>query len=386
MKRIIYVLMLSMFAMLIHASWTAAEEGLNIESEAAVLLEGNSGQVLYQKNGDQQMYPASLTKIATAIFVIENFNLEDTVTVSEEAVETIGTKVYLEAGEQVSLKKLVQGMLINSGNDAAAAIAEHVSGSIKNFSVELNKYLKGTVGVENTHFTNPHGLFDEEHYTTAIDLAKITQYALQNDTFKEIFGTKQLEWDGKSWDTTLLTHHLMLKGEIPYEEVTGGKTGFVNESGYTLATSAENEAVDLIVITLNGNNEYVAYEDTGALLDYGLNEFFNQTIQQGTEYITEEKKYTLPEDVVYTVQKDQSVTKKVNDEGMLQIVNEEGTSITSAALKPVEEQSEKNPVSKEKRSHTDISPFYNAIAFLSVFFVFMILAIVYLKKKSHIHS
>ena len=101
---------------------------------------------------------------------------------------------------------------MNSGNDAAAAIAIHLDGTIENFSVNINEYLRNVVGVHHTHLTNPHGLFDENHYTTAHDLAVITNYAMKNDTFKKIFGTKELLWDGQSWDTTLITHHLLLKG------------------------------------------------------------------------------------------------------------------------------------------------------------------------------
>lgn len=231
------------------------QDQLMIKSEAAVVMDAQTGAVLYGKNADEKMYPASLTKIATAIYAIENGDLQDKVTISKNVVNTDGTKVYLEEGEVVTLHHLLQGMLINSGNDAAVAIAEHLNGSDEQFSNSLNKYLKEKIGVTNTHFTNPNGLFDENHYTTAEDLAKITNYAMKNNVFKEIFGTKELQWDGLSWDTTLITHHQMLKGEIPYPGITGGKTGYVDESKQTLATTADNGQMKLTAIVLKADNK-----------------------------------------------------------------------------------------------------------------------------------
>ncbi|WP_188456956.1 D-alanyl-D-alanine carboxypeptidase family protein [Virgibacillus oceani] len=230
-------------------------------SKSAIMIDSKTGRVLYQKNASAQMYPASLTKIATAIYAIETGDLDDTVTVSKKARNTAGTRVYLNEGEQVTLKKLLQGMLINSGNDAGVAIAENLSGNINQFSLDINGYLKNVIGVQNTHFENPHGLFNPNHVTTAEDLAKITQYAMKNETFRNIFGTKKLKWNGDAWDTTLITHHKLMR-QIPYEGITGGKTGFVPQSGFTLATTAERGDLSLIVITLNSYLESAAYNDT----------------------------------------------------------------------------------------------------------------------------
>lgn len=155
-----------------------------LESEAAIMIDSKTGAVLYEKNANKQMYPASLTKIATAIYAIEIGELDDVVTVSEKARSIEGTGVYLEEGEQVTLKKLLQGLLINSGNDAGIAIAEHLSGSVQQFSSDINIYLKIVIGVNNINFENPHGLFGPEHVTTPEDLAKITQYAIRNETFR----------------------------------------------------------------------------------------------------------------------------------------------------------------------------------------------------------
>lgn len=198
------------------------------------------------------MYPASITKILTAIIAIEGSNLNDTVTVSKKAREVDGTRVYLEEGEQVPLKKLLQGLLINSGNDAAIAIAEHVSGNVTDFSKVMNRTAKEKIGVRNSNFINPHGLFDPNHQTTAYDMAKITQYAMKNKTFREIVGTKELRWNGEGWKTTLYNHNKLL---WRYEGVNGGKNGYVDESGSTLVTSAKRGSTELIAVTLKAHHQ-----------------------------------------------------------------------------------------------------------------------------------
>lgn len=239
-----------------------------ISSEAAVLLDSKSGKVLYEKNSMKEMYPASLTKISTAIYALEKGDVDELVTVSKNAYQVDGTKVYLEEGEKVPLKRLIQGLIINSGNDAAVAIAEHLEGSVTDFSSQLNQYLTA-LGMQHTNFSNPHGLFDPSHTTTARDIAAMTHYAMQNEEFREIFATRELKWAGKTWNTTLYTHHKLMR-ELPYDGVTGGKTGFVDESGHTLVTTAERGGVSLIVVVLNGSTQEAIYKDTTVLLDYGF--------------------------------------------------------------------------------------------------------------------
>lgn len=307
----------------------------DIVSEAAIIIDSETGTILYEKSANEQMYPASLTKIATAIYAIENGNLNDIVTVSKKARSTGGTKVYLEEGERVTLEKLIQGLLINSGNDAGVAIAEHLSGSIEGFSNDLNEFLINKIGVKNTQFENPHGLFDPEHVTTAKDLAKITQYAIKNKTFREIFGTKEMEWKGESWDTTLYTHHKLMR-EIPYDGITGGKTGFVPQSGFTLATTAERGNMSLIVITLNSYNQEGSYSDTINLLDYGFNNFETSTIGEGSIFTVDNKKYKTSSKIIYTHSINEQVSRNVNNNGELEIINENGDVISSYPLNKVE--------------------------------------------------
>ncbi|WP_404328351.1 D-alanyl-D-alanine carboxypeptidase family protein [Mesobacillus maritimus] len=293
------------------------EEKLEIECEAFIIMEEGSGRVLYEKNADKRMYPASLTKVATAIYAIENGNLDGIATVSERARHADGTRVYLEEGEQVPLRKLVQGLLINSGNDAGIAIAEHMEGSVEEFAIHLNQYLK-EIGLHDTNFKNPHGLFDPEHVTTAKDLAKVTQYAMKNAEFRYIFGTEELKWDGAAWDTTLFTHHKLMRGR-PYEGVTGGKTGYVDESGNTLITTAKREDLSLIVVVLKGPSSNKAYADTVELLDYAFDEFKLIDIPMGKEYKQNEHTYVTKERYTFPISHDEVYKENITADGNLEI-------------------------------------------------------------------
>ncbi|CAM4004877.1 D-alanyl-D-alanine carboxypeptidase family protein [Mesobacillus thioparans] len=326
------VLLISMYSF---SSFVHAEEGVpDLTSDAAILMDTQSGAILFGKNEEKRMYPASLTKIATAIYAIETANLNDQVVVSEKVNEIEGTRVYLNPGEQVTLKKLIQGMLINSGNDAALAIAIHLDGTMENYSKSINEYLENEVGVKDTHFVNPHGLFDENHYTTAKDLALILNYAMKNENFREIFGTKELKWEGESWSTKLLSHHRMLKGEIPYEGVTGGKTGFVDQSKQTLATTAENGQLKLTAILLKSEFKRQIYKDTIKLFDYGFAGFKSAQIRKGETFTSGELKYKASEDLFVT-EPVENGKRVVNDDGILNIKSENDSTVQSIELVPL---------------------------------------------------
>ena len=312
----------------------ANESNLQLKTDASILMEAATGTILYEQNSDQIKYPASVTKIATAIYAIENAELDDIVTVSMNARSADGTRVYLEAGEQVTLEKLLYGLLINSGNDAAVAIAEHVSGSEQQFGIDLTKYLIKKAGIKNTNFTNGSGLFDENHYTTAYDLAKIVQYAMKNETFMKFFGAKELRWIGESWDTTLVSHHRMLNGEITYEGITGGKNGFVPESRYTLATTAKRENMQLIAITLGGNKNEV-YSDTIKLFNYGFESFHEVIINAHTTYTLNDRIYSNTNPIHFYIHNDQSYETQLIDDGKLRIVNNLGEIIKSIQIQDI---------------------------------------------------
>ncbi len=247
------------------------EDRLRLNSEAAILMDATTGQILFNQNASKQMYPASITKMITGLIAIEQGDLAETVSVSKKATEVIGTTVYLLEDEEVELKRLVKGLLINSGNDAGTAIAEHLAGSERMFSSTMNDFVK-KIGVRNSNFTNPHGLFDENHYTTAYDMAKIAQYAMKNDLFKKIVGTRELEWNGEGWETTLYNHHRLIDN---FEGVTGIKNGYVSKSGFTLVTSAERNGVELIAVTLNADSADIGYDDTMRLLNHGFDNYLN---------------------------------------------------------------------------------------------------------------
>ncbi len=349
-----------------------------IASEAAIVMEAHTGEVLYEKNAQSQMYPASVTKIATAIYAIENGNLNDIVTVSEKARNTEGTRVYLEEGEQVTLEKLLQGLLVNSGNDAGVAIAEYLSGSVEQFSAEMNLYLKDVIGLQNTNFENPHGLFDSRHMTTAEDLAKLTKYAMKNEEFMKIFGTKELPWDGESWDTTLYTHHKLLR-EKPYDGVTGGKNGFVPEAGVTLVTTAERENLNLIVVTLKSDSEAEAYDDTVQLLDFGFENFVTKSIPKNSSFSVGDLEYITPQAIFYTHPIDEQVTIAVNEDGKLSVTDQKGTLLSSYQF-PVSDL-EKNRSSPQEDSKSFLEQVVSNSLFLLVIVVSVLILLYYRRRK-----
>lgn len=336
MRKFFALIMMLLISMYSSAGLVKAEaDDPVLTSEAAVLMDTQSGAILFGKNEEKKMYPASLTKIATAIYAMETANnLDEQVVVSDEIENIDGTRVYLNPGEKVSLRKLIQGMLINSGNDAALSIAIHLDGSLANYSKNINEFLKTNIGVEDTHFVNPHGLFDEDHYTTAKDLGLILNYAMNNPDFREIFGTKQLKWDGESWDTTIFSHHRMLKGEIPYEGVTGGKTGFVDQSKQTLATTADNGKLQLTAILMKSEYKRKIYGDTIKLFDYGFAGYKSSQIRKGETFTSGDLKFKASEDLFFTepIEKGKKVVDK---DGVLKIENESGEIIQSVQLKPL---------------------------------------------------
>lgn len=242
----------------------------NLSAQSAILIEAASGTVLFEKDPDRQMYPASITKIVTAIVALETADLDEIVTVSEEARSEEGTRVYLAEGEQVTMEKLLYGLLVNSGNDAATAIAEHIDGSKERFAERMNEFVKSKAGAENTNMTNPSGLPDPEHVTTARDMAKIASYAMPNSTFRKMVSTRELAWKGEEWETTLINHNKLLGS---YEGTTGIKNGYTNAAGSTLVASASRNGMELIGVLLKSASNDDLYADMTMLLDYGFENY-----------------------------------------------------------------------------------------------------------------
>ncbi|PZE22210.1 D-alanyl-D-alanine carboxypeptidase [Paenibacillus xerothermodurans] len=255
-------------------------------AEAAALIDVQSGRLLFSRQGDKTMRVASLTKIMTAIVAIDHGRLSDQVKVSKSAYGKEGSSIYLKLGEEMSLKHLLYGMMLRSGNDAATAIAEHVGGSIDGFAYLMNEKAR-MIGMANTSFKNPHGLDEPEHYSTANDMAKLTAYALRNPVFQEIVKTKvkKAPNPNEAWDYTWFNKNKMLN---LYEGSDGVKTGYTKLARRCLVSSATRNGQQLAVVTLNDPDDW---SDHAKLLDYGFKHFpLADLIQKGehvpgTQYV-----------------------------------------------------------------------------------------------------
>jgi D-alanyl-D-alanine carboxypeptidase len=238
-------------------------------SEAAILIDAKSGAVLFGKNETERLYPASITKIVTGIIALEQSDPSDIVTVSKTARGEDGTRIYLAEGEQKPMQDLIEGMLINSGNDAATAIAEHIDGTKEQFAQRMNEFVR-QLGLWDTNFVNPSGLPDENQYTTARDMAKIAQYAMQNEQFRQVVSTKSKPWIGQEWVSKLENHNKLLSS---YEGAVGVKNGFTQAAGYTLVSAAKRGDMELIGVILKGATDAGVYKDMTKMLDYGFAHF-----------------------------------------------------------------------------------------------------------------
>ncbi len=306
----------------------------NLFSETFILVDATTGEVLLNQGSEKRMYPASITKIVTAILALESGQLDEQVTISKKAATVEGTRVYLLEGEQMPLRQLVEGLMINSGNDAAIAIAEHLAGSVEEFSNQMNTFVTDQLGLENTNFVNPSGLYDENHYTTASDMAQITQYALENEDFKQIVGTKTLPWIGKGWDTTLVNHHKLL---WRYDGTFGVKNGYTSQSQHTLVTAAKKGETSYIAVTMKSDTSEQAYADTIALMDYGFENFETKKIERGTVLVDEAgKEYTLKEDKFFTQPIGEKFKTTMDREGNLIVTNMVDEELASFPLLPDE--------------------------------------------------
>ncbi|MGN0171023.1 MAG: D-alanyl-D-alanine carboxypeptidase family protein [Lachnospiraceae bacterium] len=249
-------------------------KGPSVTSDSAIVMEANTGAILYGKKIHTKHYPASITKILTTLLALENCDLTETVTFSQDAVfKTEGTSIARDVGEQMSLKDTLYAVMLGSANECAYATAEHVGGDLETFVEKMNRRAK-EIGCEDSHFNNPHGLPDENHYTSAYDMALISREALKNDTFRAITGTKTYtipKTNIHEEETYLVNHHAMLTyyhtGKYIYEDCIGGKTGYTNAAGNTLVTYAERNDMTLICVVMKSGGED-HYIDTTKLLDY----------------------------------------------------------------------------------------------------------------------
>jgi D-alanyl-D-alanine carboxypeptidase (penicillin-binding protein 5/6) len=246
----------------------AEEVGIQTHAETAALIDVTTGVILYSKMGDKQMRIASLTKVMTAIVAIEQGNLSDSVTISKRAAGREGSSIYLKLGEQMSLEHLLYGLMLRSGNDAATAIAEDVGGTEEGFAYLMNEKAQ-LLGMEHSHFMNPHGLDVKDHYSTANDMAQLSAYALRNPIFREIVQTKlkKVPNPNESWNYLWANKNKMLS---LYPGADGVKTGYTKLALRCLISSATRDGQQLAVVTLNDSDDWA---DHSRLLDYGFKNY-----------------------------------------------------------------------------------------------------------------
>lgn len=299
-----------------------AEVELDISAETAILIDAKTGQVLYKKNHNQTMYPASTTKLMTALLALENCELTDSFIFSENAVMSIpsgSSSIAMQPNEEMTIEESLYAIFLRSANEVTNGLAEYIGGDLDNFAVMMTDRAK-ELGCENTNFINSHGLYDENHYTSAYDLALIGQELLKQEGILEILQSIYYEIPPNDIqpETRYLhgQHQMMKTSSMYYDElVIGGKSGFVNESLNTLVTFAENDDITLIAVVLRCSPSE-QYEDTATLFEYGFSNYKTLDLlnQQNTSqsikiveninnqsYTLDEITLLTPEDISITV-------------------------------------------------------------------------------------
>ena len=257
----------------------------SVTARSAVVLEARTGRVLYERNMDERRYPASTTKIMTLIIALENGNLDDVVRVGKHAAGTEGSTLWLEEGDEITLRELLYGMMMHSGNDATVAIAEHIAGSVDRFA-RLMTDKAHELGAKDTNFVNANGLPDDAHYTTAHDMALIAAYGYSLPEFEDIVSTKEITFPWVKDDT----HRLRNENQMLwlYEGGNGVKTGYTDAAGRCLVAGAKRDGIQLVSVVLDSN---WMWNDSILLLDYGFEHIDRTTVvragtQVGTVAVT----------------------------------------------------------------------------------------------------
>ena len=262
----------------------------DISAEAAILIEIDSGEILYEKNANAPMYPASTTKIMTALLALEHLNLEDKITVPEDMGPADGSAMYLLPGEVFTVRELLDGLLVKSANDAAVLLARTISGDIQSFATLMNQRAKD-IGCTNTSFANPNGLHDPSHTISAHDMALIAREAMKNATFRELVSQVNVTLDETPqtpekryfrntnrflWSTSKIIYNNEYI-PIKYEVVDGIKTGYTGEAGNCLVSSGKKNNIRVISVVFKASG-YDVYRDSRLLLDYGFDNFEKKTL------------------------------------------------------------------------------------------------------------
>lgn len=280
--------------------WPSGPEQSKLSCDSAIVMELSTGSILYKKNIHKQHYPASITKILTAMLTVENCALSETVTFSEKAVYGIepgSSTIYSDVGEKMTIEQCLYAIMLESANEVCLGVGEHISGSISKFVDLMNARVK-ELGLKNTHFNNPNGLPDPKHYTTAYDMAVIAREAMKNSAFHKIAGTRTYTMaktnthkETRVWNN----HHQMINGykypQYEYKYSTGGKTGYTDAARNTLVTYAEKDGMELVCVIMRADGpqqgEPNEYTDTSSLLNFGFEKYKKYTIDKENSRINE---------------------------------------------------------------------------------------------------
>jgi D-alanyl-D-alanine carboxypeptidase len=269
------------------------DTSVTVNAEACILIDAETGVILYEKNSHEKLYPASITKVMTTLLACENGNFDDTITFSHNAVFNIGegsSHIGIDEGEQLNFKDALYGILLASANEVCMGVAEHIDGTVEAFVDRMNAKAK-ELGCEDTHFANPHGFHDPDHYTTCYDMSLIVKAAVQNEKFLEIFSTVDhtIPATNKNVERYLHNKDKMMRPTSPYyyENIIGGKTGYHDQALNTLVTYAGKDDVKLITVVMKDQGAALAYADTKTLMEYGFSLYEDKTLLTADNFSTE---------------------------------------------------------------------------------------------------
>lgn len=290
------ITLLTLFILFNFSFVFAVSEPPELISQAAILMDNKTEKILYEKNANEKMYPASTTKIVTAILTLEQCSLNETVTVSYDAVMSIPdgySSADLQIGEQLTVEQLLELLLVHSANDAANVLAEHVGGSVESFVSMMNTKIH-ELGLSNTNFTNTFGKHDDNHYTTAQDLAKIMQYCIKNEEFRTIAGKASCsipatnKHDIRKYTSTNAL--ILPNSRNYYSYLTCGKTGYTSQAGDCLVSCSYKDNFETICVILGGetvNGFSTRFSETKTLYEYGYDNYAIKTIQNQNDIVSQ---------------------------------------------------------------------------------------------------
>lgn len=315
-----------------------AHNGFATTAKGCVVMEQSSGRILYQKNADLHLPMASTTKIVTALTVLNNANLDDVVTIPTQACGIEGSSIYLRPGEKLTVRELLYGLMLRSGNDCAVALALHVAGSVDVFAQKMNDTVKA-FGCVDSNFVNPHGLHNDNHYTSARDLATITCQALKNKDFAEIISTKSVKIsnDGYEYPRVLINKNKLLSS---FDDADGVKTGYTKKAGRCFVGSATRDGMQVVVVVLNCGP---MFEETAQMLDVAFSSYKNVCIVPqnklcGVIYNKNKPTYYYCSDAfTYPITQNEKLTRKITLDENSQIVEVflDGQLIKTLQLSPM---------------------------------------------------